>query len=98
MEMGLVGVVTQDEASEWADLHVLLLGGEKVPGFCADLGLGQGGLGVLHNQLRHPVLAPVVIDDVEWAELPQGDGTWTRNELAGRIAGGQEDAQWQTRK
>jgi len=74
-------------------LAVLLVFSQEVTSLRADLCIGHGGLCVLDDQLRDPVLSAVVIDDVQRSKLPQRDRPWARDEFAGRVARWKENSQ-----
>jgi hypothetical protein len=71
---------------------------EEVTSFGADFGFGEGRLGVLHDELRHPVLAAVVVDKVPRAEFAERDGSRSGNEFAGGIARRNKDTKGQARE
>src|SRR5208337_1128925 len=70
-----ISVVTEADAGEGADFQVSLLASQEVTGFGADFRVGETRLGVLHDELRDPVFAAVVVDEVARAEFAEGDGT-----------------------
>ena len=96
--MLFVGVVAEVHAGEGADFEIFLFASEEVTGLGADFGFGERRLGVLHDELRHPVLAAVVVDEVARAELAERDGARSGNEFAGGIARRNKDTKGQARE
>ena len=90
--MLLVGVVAEADAREGAYFEVLLFASKEVASLDADFGFGERRLGILNDELRDAVFAPVVVDEVARAEFSEGDGARPRDEFAGGIARWYEDA------